>query len=186
MAADLKITVDRNTFLALRKERDASVMFNLIEKDRRYLKEWLPWLDTSKTVENSLNHIKATRAQFESRKSLTLGIWHRKQLCGVAGFHTLDWANSCGKIGYWLGADYQGKGIMVNSCKKLVEYGFNKLKLNRIEIMCATKNKKSRAIPERLGFELEGVSRQAEFLYDHFVDVAIYGMTKDRWRKPSK
>jgi ribosomal-protein-serine acetyltransferase len=43
-------------------------------------------------------------------------------------------------------------------------------------------NLKSRAIPERLGFELEGVQRQAEWLYDHFVGHALYGMLADDWK----
>src|SRR3712207_6857835 len=45
---------------------------------------------------------------------------------------------------------------------------------NRVSIACATENKKSCAIPERLGFRREGVQRQAEWLYDHFVDHVIY------------
>jgi ribosomal-protein-serine acetyltransferase len=43
-------------------------------------------------------------------------------------------------------------------------------------------NLKIRAIPERLGFELEGVQRQAEWLYDHFVGHALYGMLADDWK----
>lgn len=51
------------------------------------------------------------------------------------------------------------------------EYG-----LNRIEIACATGNAKSRVIPERLGFKLEGVLRESEFLNGRHVDQAIYSM----------
>src|SRR3712207_8983550 len=50
---------------------------------------------------------------------------------------------------------------------------FLELGLNRVSIACATENKKSCAIPERLGFRREGVQRQAEWLYDHFVDHVI-------------
>ena len=55
-------------------------------------------------------------------------------------------------IGYWLGEQFQGKGIMTAACRVLVNYAFNEFKLHRVEIKCATGNTKSCAIPERLLF----------------------------------
>jgi ribosomal-protein-serine acetyltransferase len=54
-------------------------------------------------------------------------------------------------VGYWMSADYQGRGIMTDCCKALLNYGFGALGLNRIEIRARTDNVKSRAIPIRLG-----------------------------------
>ena len=58
---------------------------------------------------------------------------------------------------------------------------FGTLKLNKIEIEAAVENYKSRAIPERLGFIHEGTIRDGEWLYDHFVDWALYGMRAAEW-----
>src|SRR3712207_8949375 len=58
---------------------------------------------------------------------------------------------------------------------------FLELGLNRVGIACAVENEKSCAIPERLGFRNEGVQRQAEWLYDRFVDHVGYAvLAKDR------
>ena len=43
-------------------------------------------------------------------------------------------------------------------------------------------NHKSRAIPERFGFKKEGMIRQAEWLYDHYVDHIIYGLLAREWK----
>lgn len=58
---------------------------------------------------------------------------------------------------------------------------FSHLKLNKVEIRAAIENKKSRSIPERLGFVNEGSIRQAEWLYDHFVDQIVYGILAIEW-----
>ena len=79
-------------------------------------------------------------------------------------------------MGYWLDKEAQGTGLMTRSCSALLEHAFAELDLNRVEIRCAVDNARSRAIPERLGFRLEGQLRQAEWLYDRFVDHAVYGL----------
>jgi len=93
----------------------------------------------------------------------------------------MNGANRSTSIGYWLGERFQGSGVMTKSCKALIEYAFRELKLNRVEIRCAEKNLRSRAIPERLGFVNEGMIREAEWLYDHFVDHVVYGVLAREW-----
>lgn len=70
---------------------------------------------------------------------------------------------------------------MTRALKSLIAYGFKELGLNRIEVRVAVENKKSRALPERLGFTEEGRLREAERLYDHYVDHIIYGLLTEEW-----
>ena len=100
---------------------------------------------------------------------------------GVTGFNSISKANRIGHIGYWLGEEYSGRGIMTRAVRALTDHGFATLELNRITIAAAVGNTKSRAIAERCGFRLEGIARGAEWLYDHFVDHAIYAITRADW-----
>ena len=72
---------------------------------------------------------------------------------------------------------------MTRATKTLIDFAFNNLNLNRVQFSCAVDNKKSCAIPERLGFKKEGIARQAEWLYDHFVDWQQYSLLKDDWKQ---
>jgi ribosomal-protein-serine acetyltransferase len=68
------------------------------------------------------------------------------------------------------------------ACRALVDHAFEELGLNRVSIACATENKESCAILERLGFRREGIVRQAEWLYDHFVDHVVYATLASEWQ----
>src|SRR5699024_3070522 len=173
--------VDQDVFLRMLQAKDAEALFRLTDESRTVLREWLSWVDETKNIENSRAFIDTCFEQYNNRRGLTTGIFYKEQLAGVVGFHAFSWSNRIGYIGYWLGRDFQGRGIMTRSVRALIHYGFQDIKLNRIEIGCASGNKKSRAIPERLGFKQEGYIRQAEWLYDHYVDHIVYGMLADEW-----
>ena len=176
------LKVDNEIELRLPEESDAEPLFALIDMNRRYLREWLPWLDNNMRLEDTMQFILADRAHYEQSQCFNALILYRHMVAGVIGYHPIDWTNRTAMVGYWLAAQYQGKGIMSRSCRALVAYSFTRLKLNRIDIRCATGNSKSCGIPMRLGFVYEGTLRQGEWLYDHFVDLAVYGMLAQDWK----
>ncbi|MBI2619581.1 MAG: GNAT family N-acetyltransferase [Ignavibacteriales bacterium] len=169
--------------LHLPEERQASELYALIDKNRAYLRQWLPWLDTQRSPGDTLQFIRTVREQIQQNETLTLAIWFEKNLCGVISYHRFDWTNRASMVGYWLTEELQGKGIMTEACRAMVDHGFSRLGLHRIEIRCAPGNRKSWMIPERLGFKKEAVLRDAEWLYDHYVDLIVYSMLAPDWKK---
>ena len=175
------VPVDDDLELRLFEEADATALFQLIESSRGYLREWLPWVDYETSIEDSRSFIKRSVQSYLDNEGFNLGIYLHDRLTGVIGFHTVNWPNRQVEIGYWLGAEFQGHGVMTRACRTMVEYAFHKLQLNRVTILCATGNRRSRAIPERLQFTQEGVLRDGEWLYDHFVDLVMYSMLAREW-----
>jgi ribosomal-protein-serine acetyltransferase len=163
--------------------KDAERIFALTNQSRSYLREWLPWLDMTTKVEDTKEFIQGCLRGFSENRSMTTVIIFNEEIIGVAGYNTINWSNKTAYIGYWLGEEFQGKGIMTKVARALTEYAFKELKLNKVEIRAAAENKKSRSIPERIGFENEGCIRQAEWLYDHFVDHIVYGMLAKDWNE---
>ena len=178
----LGIRVDEDTNLCMLEERHAQELYELVDANRAYLREWLPWVDYERAVEDSRAFIKHALQQFASNEGFQLGIWYRGQLAGVIGYHPINWSNRKVEIGYWLAQSFQGKGLMTKACKTLVTYAFDELGLNKVSIQCATGNSRSCAIPKRLGFTQEGILRDAEWLYDHYVDHVIFGMLARDWQ----
>ena len=169
-------TLEDEIELRLLQLRHAPEIFARVEADRAFLRVWLPWVDHHRDVADTESFIHEALEQFVLGEAVHVGIWYGGAFAGVIGFHRINTEHRLGEIGYWLGETFQGKGIMTRACRAMVAYGFSELKLNRIEIHCAPENRKSRAIPERLGFQEEGILRQAERLRDRFVDNIVYGL----------
>jgi len=65
--------------------------------------------------------------------------------------------------------------------RKLVEFAFRNMEMNRVQIRCGVGNHKSAAIPRRLGFTLEGIERAGE-RHDHsYIDLEVYSLLKKEW-----
>jgi ribosomal-protein-serine acetyltransferase len=168
--------------LRLVEEADAEKLFDLIDRNRQHLRRWLPWLDGNMSIDDTRTFIRHSQEQYSSKKGFQSTIWSENEIAGIIGYHPIDWQNRSVMIGYWLGEQFQGKGIMTAACRALVNHAFHEFKLHRVEIKCATGNTKSCAIPERLLFTKEGIIKDGEWLYDHFVDLVLYRMLDHEWK----
>lgn len=180
----LQVNINDAHELRERQPEDAEELFTLTDANRADLRQWLPWLDSCTSPEDTRKNIESGLRAAVEGTALPLCIWFEGHIVGVTGFNEISKANRIGHIGYWLGSAHTGRGIMTASVRALVDCGFDTLGLNRVTINVATGNARSRAVAERLGFWLEGIAREAEWLYDHFEDQAVYAMTKACWRTP--
>lgn len=160
---------------------DAGEMYPLIEANRQRLREWLPWLDTNYSMHEMRQYLLEREWENHNGSSFTACIRASGQLCGAISLHTIDPRHRNSSIGYWLAAGFQGLGIMTQACRVVVTEAFDTYKLHRVEIRCATGNARSIAIPRRLGFSDEGLLREAEWLYDHWVDLHVFAMLEHEW-----
>lgn len=177
------IKIDDDTEIRSYREEDAEEAFAVVDQNRAHLREWLPWVDSTTSAENELAFIQRSLAQLADDNGFQAGIWYKGKLAGSIGFHYIDKYDRKTEIGYWLSASMQGKGLMTKACKAMINYAFAKYRLNRIEIHCATENKRSRAIPERLGFKQDAIMRETAWLYDHFEDHVVYSMLAREWTR---
>lgn len=168
------------------EEGDADRLYRLVDAHREYMREWLPWVDSEKGPGDTKRFIQFVQQQYRRNEGLQTGIWYNGEIVGVIGYHKFDWLNRATSIGYWLGKEFQGRGIMTRSCQALVDYAFGEMGIHRVEIRCAAGNSRSRAIPDRLGFRIEGTAAEAEWLYDHYVDLVVYAMLDRDWRERKK
>jgi ribosomal-protein-serine acetyltransferase len=162
----------------------AEPLLNLLNSNRAYLKQWLPWVDYMETVEDFKDYT-ACKAKHAQGTETSYVITIDKTIVGRIGIHEIDRQNKSAFIGYWLGENFQGKGIITQACTALINYAFFAHNLNRIQIKCGAGNEKSKAIAEKLNFKKEGILRQSEWLNNRFIDLHLYAMLKEDWKNDS-
>ena len=83
------------------------------------------------------------------------------------------------EIGYWLLPEFRGKGVITRAVHYLCQWAFFEKDFNRIQVRCAVGNQPSNAIPQRLGFTLEGTERDGELLSSgEYTDINVYSLLR--------
>ncbi|HEX8283776.1 MAG TPA: GNAT family N-acetyltransferase [Pyrinomonadaceae bacterium] len=174
--------IDEETELRLIEPQHAGALNALVEQNFEHIREWSGWLRRERSIETTREFIKRNLARMADNDGYALAIWHRGEMAGQIEYNYIDWVNRATELGYWLGAEFQGRGLVTKSCRALIEHAFGELGLNRVAMRCAVENRRSRRVPERLGFRQEGVLSQAEWMHDHFHDLVVYAVLAAEWR----
>jgi ribosomal-protein-serine acetyltransferase len=171
----MNLKVDSNIELRALELSDTIAIFNTINNQREYLGKWLAFVQNTKKISDTEAFVKSILEKPKERKEYTFSIRKQGEFVGLIGLDPTDTINKKTEIGYWISEKYQKQGIVTKSVQKLCDFAFHELSLNRITIKCAVENKPSKNIPKRLGFQLEGIERDAELdAENNFRDLEIY------------
>ncbi len=173
--------INKDLSLRLAHVTDSEEVYKLIDGSRAHLKKWLTWVGVIKGVRDCrLSEIKAMQ-QYAENNGFQCNIIYRDKIVGRIGLHGINWGEKSTAIGYWLGENYLGKGIMTTCCEGLLKLIFNQLNLNKVYIYVDEKNSKSRAIPKRLNFKEVEIKQNAQIFTDSYVKHVRYIMTRERY-----
>jgi ribosomal-protein-serine acetyltransferase len=169
--------------LRLLEAEHAAELCAMTRRNWDYFRQWMPNFANDYSLAESEEFIQQRRERFACGQEIPSGIWDAGVLVGIIVLKSIDMVNRSASIGYYLASSHQGRGLVTAACRLLLDYAFGELQLNRVDILCADGNTRSRAIPERLGFIQEGTLREAQWLYDHYVDLVVYAMLRSEWEK---
>lgn len=110
----------------------------------------------AETKEKALEFIKKIYDGVDNGNSYYWKITERNKnkMIGSISLWNFSKNQKTAEIGYDLSPNYQGKGIMSESLKNIIEFGFQKLNLDLIEAYTQYNNENSKKLLERNGFKL--------------------------------
>ncbi|WP_163411404.1 GNAT family N-acetyltransferase [Flavobacterium ajazii] len=131
-----------------------------------------------KTTQDALEHIATIEEKIISNEGINWGITLKgnSKLLGIIGFYRMQPENYRAEIGYILLPDFHGKGIVPEAVKRLINYGFNDLKLHSIEAVIDPENKASEKVLQKCGFVKEAHLLECDFFEGKFLDKVIYSL----------
>jgi RimJ/RimL family protein N-acetyltransferase len=119
------------------------------------VEDWAPETKSSENIRRFIESSRASEHDVEGNGLIVDGA-----IVGSAGM-SVDPRHEVGDIGYWIDERFEGRGLITGAARLFLDHGFRRLDLHRISIHAAVENRRSRAVPERLGFTMECVLREA-------------------------
>lgn len=178
----LQLQTERLILRAPLQTGDGAIVNQAIRDSFNELKAWLPFAQELPDVEETEINSRNAHINFLKRESFRFLIFDKdnNDFIGTTSLQGIDWDIPKCEIGYWINTKYSGKGYMTEAVKELANFGLDRIKFRRIEIRCESTNLKSRAIPEKLGFVLEGTLRNDDLSADgrNLTDTCIYSLIR--------
>ena len=154
--------------------RDAEVARHVLWEAHRHIGE-------------SRAYLRYMLRRYRQHEPASWGIEYRRtgKIIGTIGFMWIQADNSAAEVGYSLSREYWNRGIMTEALKAVIDYGFGRLNLNRIEAQHETTNPASGAVMRKCGMQREGTLRQRLYNKGRYVDVDLYAILRVDYKSKS-
>lgn len=173
--------IDNDLELRVLDTRYAKPLFDIVDQDREYLRQWQNWPDKIRTIHDMRRSLHFSMQKRRQNTGLDFVLIYRGAPVGKIGLVYINWREKTTEVGYWLAQKLQGNGFISRAAQVLTGYALGVLQLEQVQIRCSEGNMRSRAIPERLGFAYDGTYESMTRLHGEYVTDVIYTMTARRW-----
>ncbi|MCM3399787.1 GNAT family N-acetyltransferase [Oceanobacillus profundus] len=157
------------------KETDAASMLAYLS-DTEVMKHY--GLEPFQTIEEAFDEISWYQSTLKQKTGIRWGITLKEEgvVIGSCGFLNIASQHYRSEIGYELHRNYWGKGIASEALGAVLAYGFEQLKLQRIQALIEPPNIASIKLAEKQGFVREGLLRNYEYTCGKFDDMYMYSL----------
>ncbi len=142
--------------------------------------KFVTW-DYHKNISYSKKFLKSILKKYKEHKVAPWGILLKEnnKLIGTGGYVWWMPNHKSAEIGYALSMRYWNRGLMTESVKEIIRFGFEKMELNRIEARCKLNNIASEKVMQKCGMKFEGILRQQMFVKNEFHDLKMYSILRE-------
>jgi ribosomal-protein-serine acetyltransferase len=169
---------DGNILLRPYRVSDVDRLFHAVRESVKEMSVWLPFAHENYNVKESKDWIKKRPKEWKKGITYDFAIFDVQSgdLIGGCGLNEISERNSRANLGYWVRTSCTGRGVAVIATRLLAKWGFEVLKLKRIEIYVAVGNQRSLRVAEKVGAKREGILRNRINIHDKMHDAVMHSL----------
>jgi RimJ/RimL family protein N-acetyltransferase len=158
--------------------RDSKESYQAIKESAAEISLWLSFAHKDYSLKENRAWVKKRPADWKKGKTYEFAILDAGdgKIIGGCGLNGIDHLNRRANLGYWVRTSHAGRGVATASTLLLAKWGFEVLKLTRIEILVATGNQRSLRVAEKVGAKREGILRNRIVIYDKAHDAVMHSL----------
>ncbi len=171
-----------NSRLLLRPHQmeDAEAVAKVVRESMPELGRYMPWARVKYSVEDARMFIGSAIVMRENEAAYEFIILDAKTnvILGGCGLNRFDQQNKTCNLGYWVRTNRTRQGIATEAALLLIKFGFEELKLNRIEIITEVTNVASQRVAEKVGAKREGIMSKRLVLHGEAHDAVLFAVVR--------
>jgi RimJ/RimL family protein N-acetyltransferase len=175
------VLTDKDILLRPFVSGDADALYRAVRESVNEVSPWMPWCSMDYSFDESKNWIEHTSKAWSNDSEFDFAIVDTKDgaLIGGCGLNSIDKLHKVANLGYWVRSSRTGKGVAPVVTRLLARFAFEKLGLNRVEIIPALGNRKSQRVAEKSGATREGVMRRRIVVRDNVYDGVMFSLVPE-------
>lgn len=170
--------IGKRIYLRPLEPEDATALLPWANDDEvtRFLLLWRP-----QTLADERAFIERARTH-ETNVTLAIALRRDDRLIGSAGFHVINLKDRTATFGIMIGDKREwGRGYGTEATQMMVDYGFDTLNLNRIDLRVTEYNPRGIGAYEKVGFIREGVLRSDTYREGRYWNTILMSILRDEW-----
>jgi len=178
-------TLSNGIFIKNLEKRDLKAFFEFVEKGRSNFENWIPFVSNTTSLEIAKGKIDTYLELVRDGEAYFWCLWNGDTIIGLVLIKDIDTNARTAEIGYMIDKEHEGKGIIRESCKLMIDFLFNELKMNKIVLCCDEENEKSIGLAKRFGFSLEGLLRENILINKKLRNTMCWALFNENTRQES-
>ena len=177
MNTDIRLIADR-LYLRPFCRDDATSFAEAARESATSMRAWMPWCHADYTPGEAQVWFDDCANNWQTETAYEFGIFAEvdHMLLGDVGINQFNRGHNFANAGYWVRQSRQRHGIATRAVRCVARFGFEQLKLTRLEIVVAEGNEPSRRLAEKIGAQFECVAQNRLVLRNQPCAAAVYAL----------
>ena len=160
---------------------DEQSVFEAVRESIPEVSPWLAWCHADYSIEETREFLRSRADKSQGDEWYSFGVFDRNEnrFLGGVGLNFINRVHQFGNLGYWVRTSAAGKGVASKASRLVARFGFEELRLNRIEILAAVSNIGSQRVAEKIGAVREAVLRKRLLIGSAPHDAVMFSLVEE-------